>query len=114
MQRSDPRVVRVSIIGKEYAFASPDEETDDRIRQVADLVGTRIRRVQAEAPAATPMQTAVLAGLELVDELQQLRRELSVTQESIAERANRLTESLGRLFRETGPPRASTGGTEGG
>lgn len=105
----DPRVVRVSILGKEYAFASPSAETDQHILQVAQLVEAKIRQVQAEAGAATPMQTAVVAGLELVDELLRLRREVSVAQDNIAERTDRLTESLGRLFREAAPVRETPG-----
>jgi cell division protein ZapA (FtsZ GTPase activity inhibitor) len=46
------------------------------------------------------MQTAVLTGLELVDELLRMQRDVSSVEEDISKRTNRLTESLGQLFRE--------------
>ena len=46
------------------------------------------------------MQTAVLTGLELVDELLRMQRDVSSVEDDISERTHRLTESLGQMFRE--------------
>lgn len=95
------RYVKVRILDCEYAFASKGEEADEHIRRVARLVDEKMREVGAGAGKhATPMQTAVLAGLEFVDELLQMQRNVSSVEQDISSRTNRLTESLGQLFRE--------------
>ncbi|HJP31133.1 MAG TPA: cell division protein ZapA [Candidatus Latescibacteria bacterium] len=100
MPSAERRVVKVRILDQEYCFASKGEEADAHIRQVARLVDERMRQVGRNAGDATPMQTAVLAGLELVDELLHMQRDVTSVEEDISERTNRLTESLGQLFRE--------------
>lgn len=96
----DRRIVKVRILDREYCFASTGEEADAHIRQVARLVDEKMRDVGRNAGDATPMQTAVLTGLELVDELLRMQRDVSSVEEDISQRTNRLTESLGQLFRE--------------
>ena len=93
-----PRTTKVAIMGRQYTFASRGEETDRHIQQVAELVDARMRQVQYDG--STPMQTAVLAGPELVDELMHLQDEVSHVESNLSERTHRLTESLGRIFRE--------------
>lgn len=95
-----PRIVKVRILDRDYAFASQGEEQDARIRLVAQLVDDKMRLVQRDAGSQTPMQAAVLAGLELVDELLRLRRESAVAEQEISQRTSRLSEFLGRAFRE--------------
>ncbi len=94
------RFVRVRILEREYAFASTGEAADEHIREVARLVDEKMREVGKSARNTTPMQTAVLAGLEFVDELLKMQRDVSSVEEDISSRTNRLTESLGQLFRE--------------
>lgn len=98
------RFVKVRILDREYAFASKGQEADDHIRQVARLVDEKMREVGKGAGNATPMQTAVLAGLEFVDELLQMQRNVSSVEQDISARTSRLTESLGQLFREVETP----------
>jgi cell division protein ZapA (FtsZ GTPase activity inhibitor) len=99
MPAPERRVVKVRILDKQYAFASQGEEADEQIRRVAQLVDDQMRHVGSQARGATAMQTAVLTGLELADELHRLRREVDSVEDSITQRTNRLTESLGELFR---------------
>lgn len=94
------RVFRVTILGRQYAFASQGEEGDRHIQRVAELVDEKMRQVQRDTGTQAPVQTAVLAGLEFVDELLRLRGEVTNVEENISERASRLTESLGRIFRQ--------------
>ena len=96
----DRRIVKVRILDREYSFASKGEEADAHIREVAHLVDEKMREVGRNARDAAPLQAAVLAGLELVDELLRMQRDVSSVEEDISERTNRLTESLGQLFRE--------------
>jgi cell division protein ZapA (FtsZ GTPase activity inhibitor) len=92
------RTIKVAIMGRQYTFASRGEETDRHIQQVAELVDAKMREVQYDG--STPIQTAVLAGLELVDELMHLQDEVSTVEANLSERTHRLTESLGQIFRE--------------
>ena len=100
MPPSDRRTVKVRILDREYCFASKGEEADAHIRQVARIVDEKMRDVGGNAGDTTPMQIAVLTGLELVDELLRMQRDVSSVEDDISERTNRLTESLGQLFRE--------------
>jgi cell division protein ZapA (FtsZ GTPase activity inhibitor) len=100
MPPAERRIVKVRILDQEYCFASKGEEADAHIRQVARLVDEKMRDVGRTAGNTTPMQTAVLTGLELIDELLRMQRDVSSVEEDISKRTNRLTESLGQLFRE--------------
>jgi len=100
MPPADRRIVKVHILDREYCFASKGEEADAHIQQVARLVDEKMREVGSNAAGATAMQVAVLAGLEFSDELLRMQRDVSSVEEGISERTNRLTESLGQLFRE--------------
>ncbi len=92
------RTIKVAILGRQYTFASRGEETDRHIQKVAELVDAKMREVQYDG--STPIQTAVLAGLELIDELLHLQDEVSNVEADLSERTHRLTESLGRIFRD--------------
>lgn len=91
------RTIKVAIMGRQYTFASRGEETDRHIQQVAELVDAKMQEVRDDG--STPIQTAVLAGLELIDELMHLQDELSAVESNLYERTHRLTESLGQIFR---------------
>jgi len=92
------RVVKVTILGREYAFASQGEEADAHVRRVAGLIDERMREVSRRSQRQAPLQVAVLTGLELVDELLQLQREADTVEEQIAERTSRLSDTLGQLL----------------
>lgn len=115
---AERRIVKVRILNKEYAFASQGEEADEHIRQVAQLVDDKMREVGNQAGSATPMQTAVLTGLELVDELLRMERDVDAVEDDISQRTNRLTQSLGELFRQVESataeftPASETGSTD--
>ena len=92
------RAVKVTILGREYAFASQGEDADAHVRRVAELVDERMRETSRRASRQGPLAVAVLTGLELVDELLSLQREADSVEEQIAERASRLSSSLGQLL----------------
>ena len=92
------RVVKVTILGREYAFASQGEEADAHVRRVAGLLDERMREVSRRSQRQAPLQVAVLTGLELVDELLQLQREADEVEEQIAARTSRLSDTLGQLL----------------
>jgi len=86
------QVLAVRIFGKEYHLARDPDKTVDHIRQVAALVDEKMRLIAQDHEAQSAFHTALLAGLDLVDEL------FDSAQSDIAGRTSRLSESLGRIL----------------
>ncbi|MEW6752645.1 MAG: cell division protein ZapA [Candidatus Latescibacterota bacterium] len=93
-----PPSLVVSIFGKNYPLALEPGQSADAVREVAHLVDQAMRQVHHEHPSPTPLRTAVLAGLNLVEELFALQAEYRDAEADIAQRTSRLATSLGRLF----------------
>lgn len=108
---SEPRTgaVTVEIFRKRYTFACQGEDEAEHIRSAASLVDEKMRRVEEEQHPASSLQTAILAALNLVDELFRLRSEFDAAETNIADRTSRLTASLGRLLDDTASPDLSSG-----
>jgi cell division protein ZapA (FtsZ GTPase activity inhibitor) len=88
----------VTIFGKTYTLSTEGHDIE-RMRETAQLVDTHMREAAGEDPSS-PVQVAVLAGLNLVDELFALQTEYISAESDIALRTSRLTASLGRLFEQ--------------
>ena len=93
-----PEGLSILIHGKEYLLARDPGKPDDHIREVAGLVDGKMRQMEREHGARSDFQTAVLAGLDLVDELLRLRADYSSAQSDIAARTSRLSDSVGRIL----------------
>ena len=90
-----------NIFGKTYTLGVDQDHSADHVQHIARLVDKRMHQVKGELrTGASPLQVAVLASLNLVDELLSIREDHAATESDIAERASRLTASLGRLFAE--------------
>lgn len=98
MAESKSDRVTVEILGKRYTFACDGEAEAARVRQAAELVDERMRHIRDEQHPPTPLQTAILAALDLVDEMRRMRSEYEAVETDIAERTSRLTASLGKLI----------------
>jgi len=85
-----------------YAFACDEDYDAERIAALAALVDEKMRVIHGSRRNLPPMQIAVLAALNLVDELFRLESEYDTARHDIAERASRLSESLGRLLEGAG------------
>ena len=92
--------VVVNIHGKSYAVALGPGQTPEGVREVARLVDESMRQVETTRQCGSAMQTAVLSGLNLVDELFKLQSEYRSAEAEIGQRAGRLATSLGRLFEQ--------------
>lgn len=101
MAEAEPERVVVTIYGKTYTFAASDQPSPDHIREVARLVDERMRQASREQPGLSPVQAAVAAGLNMVDELLNLETEYQKTETDIAQRTSRLAASLSRVFQES-------------
>ncbi|MBM3280560.1 MAG: cell division protein ZapA [Candidatus Handelsmanbacteria bacterium] len=102
MAASDAARLIVSIYGKNYTFALTPEQRAEHIQEVALLVDEQMRRVYQETRIQSPLQLAILAGLNLVEELQQLKADYEDAESEIAQRTSRLAASLGRVFQGIG------------
>ena len=101
MGESDAARLIVSIYGKNYTFALTPEQRAEHIQEVAQLVDEQMRRVCQEHHLQSPLHLAILAGLNLVDELCKLRADYQEAEAEIAQRTSRLAASLGRVFQST-------------
>ena len=97
----------VNIFGKTYTL-STEENDVERTRQIAQMVDQHMRAAEGDS-RQSPLQTAVIAGLNLVDELFALQEEYSSVESDIAGRTSRLTASIGRLFEQVDAASESDG-----
>ncbi len=67
--KSAKQVVRVTIVGEEYSIRS--EATPEHTRAVAAYVDEAIRRVLNGGGVVEPRKAAILAALQITDELMQ-------------------------------------------
>ena len=95
--------VRVSIVGDEYTLrsAAPESHT----RAVAEHVDQVIRRVLGAGPVIETHKAAILAALEITDELLRVREE----RDALVRRA----ESLAAEVRRWLPPTKRAEGNDG-
>ena len=89
--------VAVRIFGKDYHLTRDPDKTVDHIREVAALVDEKMRLMAQEHGAQSGFHSALLAGLDLIDELFRLRDEYDSAQSDISGRTSRL---LGRMREE--------------
>ena len=87
--------VAVRIFGKEYHLTRDPDKTVDHIREVAALVDEKMLLITQEHGAQSGFHSALLAGLDLIDELFRLRDEYDSAQSDISDRTSRL---LGRIL----------------
>jgi cell division protein ZapA len=65
--------VRVTIVGEEYTIRS--DASAEHTHEVARYVDQAIRRIRSSAPAIETHKVAILAALQITDELFRLREE---------------------------------------
>mgnify|MGYP001171603804 FL=1 len=90
----------VRIFGKNYSLGVDQDHPTDHVQQIAQLVDDRMGQVKSEMSTGSPLQVAILASLNLVEELQSLQEDYASAESDITLRTSRLTASLGRLFAE--------------
>ena len=90
----------VRIFGKNYTLGVDLDHPTDHVQQIAQMVDDRMGQVKSEMSTGSPLQVAILASLNLVEELQSLQEDYASAESDITLRTSRLTASLGRLFAE--------------
>ena len=100
MADADSTNVAVHIFGKNYTFASDRDLGAEHILHVAQLVDEKMRAISQSHRPSSPLQTAILTGLDLADELFKLQTDYQSAESDIVRRTSRLVASLDRAFRE--------------
>ncbi len=84
--------VHVQIFGTSYTIRG--EADQEYIQRVAGYVDQKMREINEKLPVASLAKVAVLASLNLADELFQERAERKRLEDSVAARAERLSSAL--------------------
>jgi cell division protein ZapA len=90
--------VVVSIFGREYSIRT--DKDAEYMRQVALYVDAKMKEVAHRMPSLSTAQVAVLAALNLVDELLTERNEREAMLDQNSKRLAELTDSLARKIEE--------------
>ncbi|MEC4686327.1 MAG: cell division protein ZapA [Nitrospirota bacterium] len=84
--------VEVNILGQRYRIKG--DASDEHIQELARFVDERIREIYDKGPNTVPLKAAILAALDIADELYRYRKE----QEDLTKGIEKKTEQLVRLF----------------
>ncbi|MFQ5650166.1 MAG: cell division protein ZapA [bacterium] len=94
-------VLKINIYGTEYPIRSdPDTETDYIIK-VAEYVDKKMREIDQGIQAKSSLKVAILAALNITDELFQ-ERVKDKTASMMQTRISQLSEKLGQALDRTG------------
>ncbi len=88
--KGSKQVVRVTIVGEEYSIRS--DSTPEHTRAVAEYVDAAIRRVVSAGGAVETRKAAILAALQITDQLfqaQQASEELTGAMRSLGSEVRR-------------------------
>lgn len=88
----EARATTVEILGREYKIRGSAD--DAYVQEVAGYVDAKMREVSRGSVAAAPDRVAILAAMNIADELMQLRRAASEEMTSIEQRAQNLITML--------------------
>jgi cell division protein ZapA len=84
--------VQIQIFGSGYTIRG--DEDLEYIQRVAAYVDQKMREINEKLPVASLAKVAVLASLNLADELFREREARKRLEETVAERAGRLSDAL--------------------
>ncbi|MBU4565802.1 MAG: cell division protein ZapA [Desulfarculus sp.] len=85
--------VTVEILGNEYVLRS--EAGEERVRQVAELLNQRVEEVRAANKTSSTLAAAVLAALNITNELLQLRDQQEKLFQEIEAKTEKLLNMIG-------------------
>lgn len=81
--------VEVTILGQKYTIKG--DAAEDYIKQLAAFVDGKLKEVHGASPNITPLKAAILASLNIADELYRLRQAQEEAASLIEEKTNALT-----------------------
>ncbi len=91
MEKAD-NLVKVDIYGKEYTVKGNADKA--YIESVAEYVDSKMKEVDANVPFESSLRVAILAAMNITDELFSQRSDKTVESDELEERAKALAEQL--------------------
>lgn len=92
-----PKSYKVVIYNQTYSLRS--EHDPDYINELASHVDRRMSEIARQSMTVDSLRVAILAALQITDELYQLRQELKETENEIADRSTKYAELLDQFLR---------------
>ncbi|MBL8149428.1 MAG: cell division protein ZapA [Blastocatellia bacterium] len=93
-----PQTVEVKIYNQTYTIRG--DGNSDYIIQLAEYVDRKMREVAAETMTADSLRVAILAALNIADELHKMRRKLEQLDGALTERSAECAELLDSLLQK--------------
>lgn len=98
MEQTPAQTVKVEIYNQTYNIRSRDGDTE-HIRRLAAFVDSRMREIAAGTLTVDSLKVAILAALNIADELYQMRSRRDQLDEEVGERSAQCAELLDTLLR---------------
>lgn len=96
-------VLKINIYGTEYPIKSDAETDAEYIKQVADYVDRKMREIDQNIQAKSSLKVAILAALNITDELFQERGNRSAVLVEVEHRIKDLTGVLDSTLKDSSP-----------
>ncbi|MBL7074600.1 cell division protein ZapA [candidate division KSB1 bacterium] len=90
--------LKVNIFGTEYPIKSNTDT--EYIKQVADFVDRKMREIDKNISVKSSLKVAILAALNIADELFQERKERERLVADLEDRAREISDSLAQVLEE--------------
>ena len=99
MEKAD-NLVEVDIYGKEYTVKGNADKA--YIESVAEYVDSKMKEVDANVPFESSLRVAILAAMNITDELFSQKSDKTVETDELEERAKALAEQLEETLEGSG------------
>jgi len=81
--------IEVDILGQKYTIKG--EASEEYMKKLAAFVDQKLKEVHISSPTIAPLKAAIIASLNIADELHRIKEEHEKTAKNIEEKANVLT-----------------------
>ena len=99
MEEEDKKVIKVVIHGREYPIRSDEDE--EYVQRVASYVDSKMKEISdSNRPFPSPMAIAVLAALNIADELFKIENENATLPREFEQKIDALSERLMDILEE--------------
>jgi len=97
---NDSRVVQVDIFGQEYSIRA-NVENEEYVRAIARFVDSKMREIKDSMGVSSTQKTAILAALNIADELFTLQNERDRMIAEYQDKVRSYTEALDQSLEDT-------------
>ncbi len=97
MENSPSQSYKVVIYNQTYSLRSDHDQ--DYIHELAEYVDKRMNEIARATMTVDSLRVAILAALQIADELYQARRDMRETEEEIADRSAKYIDLLDQFLR---------------